>query len=154
MKKITKWEIAGVLAAIAAVLYRLGGIGLPFNTKLRDLGVPFCMLTFFLVVGAWNWWLLLCFSLMFAAQTTYFKKKGEDAKWYNWLMVGVAFSVCMLPYSIATQTWFGFFCRSAVVIIFTATWSESIDQDWLEEGGRGLIQIITLPLLLPGMPIL
>jgi hypothetical protein len=145
-KKKLFWVVP--LAGIGAVLYRLGGIGLPFNTKFRDLGIPLCMLLFFIIVGAWNWWLLLCAVLMFGAQTSYFKKKGEDAKWINWLFVGIAFSLCMLPYTMATKLWTGFILRSCVLYFFTPIWSSWISIDWLEEGGRGAIQIITLPLLL------
>jgi hypothetical protein len=148
MNKTRIWTVTGILSGLAAVLYRLGGIGLPFNTKFRDLGVPFCMLAFFLFSGIWNWWLLLCWGLMFAAQTTYFKKKGTDAQWYHWLFCGLAFSFCMLPYSWAAGHWLGFTYRFFAVTTLTTIWSQAISIDWLEEGGRGFIQIITLPLLL------
>ena len=147
LKRSRGEKLAGVLAIVAAFLYRMGGIGLPFNTKVRDLGVPSVMIVYFILSNAWNWWLLLCFPLMFGAQTSYFKKKGVDAKWWNWLLVGIAFSVCMLPYSIAIGNLVGFNIRFALVTIFTTLWSENISIDWLEEGGRGFIQIITLPLL-------
>ena len=62
-------------------------------------------------------------------------------------MVGVAFSLCMLPFSINIGNISGFVFRSMVVTVFTVLWSEFIGKAGLEEAGRGFIQIITLPLL-------
>lgn len=125
----------------------MGGVGNPFNTKIRDLGIPFLMVTYFLSNGLYGFWLPLCFILMFGAQTTYFKDKGEDAKWFNWLFVGLAFSFCMSPFVLVFGTWKGFGIRSIIVTGFTLGWSQLIGNADLEESGRGLVQIITLPLL-------
>lgn len=135
-----------LISILGALLYRLGGIGKPFNTKVRDCGIPSCMLLLFILNNNWHPILLLCALLMFAAQTTYFKKKA-NSKWYNWVGVGFLLSICMLPYTIAVGNYSGFFLRSAIVILFTTLWSELIQNVWLEEGGRGFIQIVTLPLL-------
>lgn len=140
--------IALVLACLSGIFYRLGGYGLPFNTKVRDFGVPSCMITYFMLTEHWNWILILCFGLMFGAQTTYFKKKGSDAKWYNWLLVSLAFSFAMLPYTWITGHWVGFELRTLVVIVITVIWSELIGNVNFEEFFRGFIQIITLPLLM------
>lgn len=135
------------LSFISGLLYRAGGYGPPFNTKFRDLGVPSIMLIYFWTTGHWDSSLWLCFLLMFGAQTSYFKEKGSNAQWINWFWVGMAFSVAMLPYSIHTGQWPGFFWRSLAIIPFTILWSEFIGWDDLEEFGRGAIQIVTLPIL-------
>lgn len=132
---------------LSAFLYRLGGVGDPFNTKIRDLGVPTCMLVVMALLGHWHNILLLCFLLMFGAQVSYFKKKGELPIWYNWLLVGLAFSAAMLPYSVVIKNYDGFLYRSIVVTVFTIIWSEVVNLDWLDEAGRGFVQIATLPFL-------
>jgi hypothetical protein len=134
-----------LFASVGAVLYRLGGTS--FGTKYRDWGIPTCMIWYFLVTGVEHWSLCLCWLFMFGAQTTYFKKKGSDAKWFNWLFVGLAFSLSMLPYSIAGGDISGFLLRGLVVTLFTVLWSELVREAWIEEAGRGFIQIITLSLL-------
>ena len=136
-----------VLTTIGAVLYRLGGYGHGYNTKIRDLGVPACCAVYFVFTQHWNWILVLCLGLLFASQTTYFKKKGSDAKWYNWLFVGLAFSISFLPYSLVVGNMAGFLYRTVIVTVFTVLWSEFIGRDTTEEMGRGAIQIATLPLL-------
>ena len=138
---------ASILACISGVLYRLGGYGPPFNTKVRDFGVPSCMAVYFAITGHWHWILILCFGLVFGAQTSYFKRKGWDAYWFNWLYCGLAFSFALLPYAWATGHWAGFGIRTVVVTGFTIGWSVLIGWDDAEEFGRGFIQIITLPFL-------
>ena len=149
-----------ILSILAVGLYRCGGGGsdlwvryhfLPkwlFDTKARDVGVPLCMLTYFAITAHWRWILVLCFGLMFGAQTSYFKKKRTDAQWYNWVFVGLAFSICMLPYAWATGHWMGFLWRTLIVTCGTVAVSELSGKDFVEEFGRGAIQIATLPLLL------
>lgn len=141
---------AVILSILAGGLYRAGGYGPPFNTKVRDFGVPSCMIAYFAITGNWHWVLILCFGLMFGAQTSYFKRKGWDAFWFNWLYCGLAFSIALLPYAAVTGHWMGFGLRTLTVTIFTVLWSEFIGWDDAEEFGRGFIQIITLPLLLVG----
>lgn len=148
------------LTILAGIFYRLGGMGfdgwmkfrfLPqwvFDSKARDVGVPLCMMAY--MANHWHWVLIFCFGLMWGAQTTYFKKRGTDARWYNWIFVGLAFSMALLPYSIAVGNLPGFLLRSIVVIVSVPLWSVAIGKDWLEECGRGMIQIMTLPLLFIG----
>ena len=136
-----------VLACLAGVVYRLGGYGPPFNTKWRDLGIPALVMAYFTVTGHWHWSLVPCFLLLFGAQTSYFKRPGQDATAFNWFLVGLAFSFALLPYAWAMDFWAGFGLRMLVVTGFTVAWSCFLGQDWIEEGGRGAIQIITLPLL-------
>ena len=144
---MTNLMILIVLSILGGILYRLGGRGEPFNTKYRDFGIPTIMVLLMTILSGWHWSFIACALLMFAAQTSYFKKKGTDAKWWNWLFVGLAFSACMIPYAWGKGIWIGFIYRSIIVTGFTILWSQFIDNDFWEESGRGFIQIITLVLL-------
>lgn len=147
------------LTILASILYKFGGGGfdlwmkfrfLPqwcFDSKARDVGVPLCMMAY--MAFHWHWVLIFCFGLMWGSQTSYFKKRGSDARFYNWIFVGLAFSLALLPYSIAIGNLPGFLLRSIIVTVFVPVWSVAIGRDWLEEGGRGAVQIATLPLLIP-----
>lgn len=135
------------LAFLAGVLYRMGGAA-GFNTKYRDLGVPCVMLAAMKVLGHFHWSLFICFGLLFGSLTTYFKKKGADAFWYNWLIVGLAYSIAMLPFTIiVTHNWLGFGVRVAVLTTLITLWSEFVGNAVIEEWGRGVAIIVTLPLL-------
>ena len=134
-----------ILSICSAFLYRMGGY---FQTKIRDFGVPSCVILWFLINNYYNLILIPIFFLIFLSQTSYFKKKGTDAKWYNWIFVGLAFSLSLIPIPIISGNWLGFIYRTLLVTIFTTIWSESISNDVVEESGRGFVQIATLPLLL------
>jgi hypothetical protein len=140
-----------VLSAIAGLLYRMGGAA-GFNTKFRDLGCPTLGLLLLWVTDGFHlplWWAyLLCFGLYFGSLTTYWKKKGTDAHWYNWIFTGLGYSIAFLPYAIATGHWVGFAIRTIVVTFGIMFWSEKIGNVVWEESGRGVISTITLPLLL------
>lgn len=125
--------IAGI---ISAALYRLGG---QVQTKIRDLGVPTIMLLYFVVTKHFHWSLLICFVLMFGSLTTYWKKKGTDAQWYNWMFTGIGYSLCMLPYVLFNHHWIGFAERTIFVVAATTLWSQFIGEVNAEEGGRGFI---------------
>lgn len=146
------WFNAALLSMAGAYCYRRGGTSA--GTLWRDIGVPACMLSFFFHTGNWNWILLFCFVLMFAAQTTYNKWaqrligiKTDDVMWVGWLVTGLAFSFALFPYAIATGHWAGFGWRTLAVAGFTVVWSEICGSDVWEERGRGWVQIITLPFL-------
>lgn len=138
-----------ILAFLSAVLYRMGGSG-KFNTKVRDMGCTACLIAALIVLGFTHWSLLLAFGLQFGALTTYFKKKGKDAKFWNWLLVGLAYSLSALPIAFFYHDWIGFFIRTVALSGLIVLWSQLIGKDWLEEGGRGALIILTLPLLLIG----
>lgn len=142
-----QWLTALILAAPAGWLYRLGGSG-KANTKARDVGVVLCMVVWMALNHKLIWIATVPAAiLMFLAQTSYFKKKGEDAKWFNWVFVGLAFSISLIPYAIYTGHWVGFGVRLFIVTLFTTLWSEFQGNVQVEEPGRGAVQIITLPLL-------
>jgi hypothetical protein len=129
------------------VLYRMGGSG-NYPRQARLIGVPLLAVILLAVCGGWNWWLLLCIPLMIGAISTYWKKKGSDAKWWNWLLHGLGIAVAMLPYAIATQHYVGFGIRCLVLPLLIMLWSERIGNAVWEEWGRGFLIGITIPLLL------
>ena len=140
------------LSIAGAYLYRRGGTSA--GTLWRDLGIPCCMLAYFLITAHFHWILILCFGLTYGSQTTYNKwaqrligVKTDDVMWVGWLVTGMAFSFATLPYIAFTGHWAGFAWRTLVVTGFTVAWSELIGVDVWEERGRGWIQIITLPFL-------
>jgi hypothetical protein len=141
------------LSILSAILYRMGGAK-GYDTKFRDLGCPtISLITLFVcqpfILTYW-WAYLLCFGLYFASLTTYFKKKGEDALWWNWCCVGLAFSLSFLPYAFISGCWLGFMVRGIVLIICIPLWSVSQGNAVREELGRGFLANITIPLLLIG----
>ena len=146
--KIAEMNIIITILAIitGAILYRLGGAE-GYNTKIRDFGVPTVGIGLLWFLGGWNWWLIFCFGLYFASMTTYWKK-GPDAKWHNWLLTGLGYSLAFLPYTIATGHWVGFTIRTVIVTLGVMIWSELIDNPVWEECGRGAITTCTIPLLL------
>ncbi len=133
-------------SAASAILYRLGGAA-GYNTKFRDIGCSLisCMLIGYLI--AWNWTLVLVFGLTWASLSTYWKRTA-DARWHNWLMVGVGISLATLPFTISEGNWIGFVIRTFVLGITTMLWSELNDNPVWEECGRGALIILTIPLML------
>lgn len=144
-----------LLSVGSGALYRLGGSSLPIEniTKFRDVG---CSLIGCLMLALIDWplsgaaWigLFLSFGLAWGAMTTYFKQKGHDAKWWNWMLVGLAFGICFFPYVMATGQWIPFIYRTIITTCFITIWSESIGWDVLEEFGRGFIFAISLLIFL------
>lgn len=137
-----------ILASIiSSCAYRMGGAS-GYSTYYRDVG---CSLLSVLMLGyiiAWHWILILVFGLTWGALSTYFKKKGTDAKWFNWILVGLALSLATLPIIIVYGHWVGFFLRTIVLSLSIMSWSETNDNAVLEECGRGFLIPITIPLLL------
>ena len=139
-----------ILSAIAGILYRCGGAS-GFNTKFRDMGIPTCVTLALLSLGLFNnfglWTivsLIATFGLVFGAQTSYFKEKGTEAKWKNWLLVGLAFSCALAPIAWVTGKWFAWVLRLFILTGFTILWSEWQDNVVWEESGRGAAQVLTL----------
>lgn len=143
---IVKFLAVIVASTLASILYRLGGAN-GFNTKYRDVGCSLitCLLAGYLL--SWHWTLILCFGLLWGALSTYWKRT-PDAKWYNWLITGVMYSVAMLPYVIAEGIWLGFLSRTIVLGALTMIWSEITNDAVWEECGRGALLTLTVPLIL------
>lgn len=151
--KILTWLIVSILAG---VLYRMGGAA-GYNTKVRDLGVPTIVTVYLLTLGLkaslWSFCGLvvayfIAFGLLFGALTTYWKKKGTNVHWWNWLFTGLGYSLAALPIALYTGHWIGFGIRCAVLTGLIVWWSETQGNVVWEEGGRGFLIIATLPLLL------
>jgi len=123
------------------VLYRMGGSG-EYNTKARDFGCPAVAVVSALNIGLRHWSLFICFLLLFGAMTTYWKRKGADAKWYNWLMTGFMYAMAFLPVVWFLARWEDFICFGAFLSLATMIWSELMDDVVWEECGRGAILII------------
>jgi len=147
------------LSCIGAVLYRIGGIGGKWylNTKVRDLGVPAATLgLLYLLGGTAVWWVWLASYLwMYVAMTTYCRVGKQlipdphrpVIAWYNWLLTGLHYGVAMLPFIWYNNLWIGGCIRTFWLGIAIMAWSELMDDDFLEEGGRGFLTVATIPML-------
>lgn len=143
------------LSVLGGILYRAGGIGKPYNTKWRDIGVPCVMLIAMSALGLWHWSLIPCFLLLVASLTTYNKWLGvllglgkDDVHWPSWVITGGFYGLSMLPYAYFTEHWGTMGIRVIALAILICLWSEWIKIDWLEEGGRGFLIVATLALFL------
>ena len=150
---------------INSCLYRAGGMGkeltanptwMPMwmrNTKFRDFGCPTILTILLTLMFGWNWWLILCWFLLFGALTTYwddFSKHFKDQDLWCWIFVGLGYSISILPWVISTGAWIGFILRTLYLTTLTAVWSLSIDSAEWEEYGRGFLLVATLPLFMIG----
>jgi len=153
MKNLKRKSLVVIIASlISGVLYRMGGAK-GFNTKFRDLGVPMVGLILMLILYPhYDWKTLLSyflfFGLYFGSLTTYWKKKGESAKWYHWLLTGLGYSLAFLPFTFVSGYWLGFVLRCILCSAGIMIWSEKVSNAVWEEFGRGLIATATIPLLL------
>ena len=146
------FSIILLASILAGCLYRAGGSD-SFDTKVRDLGVPTIgILLMVFLYPNYGWKILLAyfftFGLYFGALTTYFKKSGTEAKWWNWLFHGLGISLAFLPFALVSGLWLGFLLRCIVCSLGIMIWSEKISNVVWEEAGRGFLATITLPLLL------
>ena len=143
------WMIG--LSIISGILYKLGGTSA--GTKWRDIGCPLIalLICLWLLKGLEFrfWWAyLLTFGLGWASMTTYWKRKGTDAKWWNWLLTGLGYSLAFLPIAFATGHWIGFIIRTIILTYLITAWSEFQSNATWEEFGRGFLYMATIPLLL------
>lgn len=162
MKNWLKGVLTAALAALAGIFYRMGGSG-NYPRWVREVGVG-CVLNFeFWVLGIWNWGAFLCLGSVWI-ESTYFKIKGKAGA-FSWILVGVSFSIATLPWllwedlvSKRYSSWKGYTIRVFVCTVLTAFWQLYLSDKvakWLkttkditDENGRGVIQIVTMPLLL------
>jgi hypothetical protein len=121
------WQII-ILSLISGILYRLGGIGDPFNTKVRDFGCP----TIALITLIWTldiyapWWIhFISFGLMFGAMTKYWDYWGsDDVEWYEWALTGFMYGLSFIAYPIDSHHWLGFGLRTGFLTIFMPLWKK------------------------------
>ena len=139
---IALWIVLEVILVIAsAILYRMGGAD-GYNTKWRDFGCPLAAVASALIIGLRHWSLVLSFGALFGTMTTYWKRKGEDAQWYNWLMTGFMYAMAFLPTVWFLSRFEAFVYFTLFLSIATMIWSEAMDDVVWEECGRGVILII------------
>lgn len=132
---------------LAAWSYRDGGSS-NGQRWIREVGVGLAEIFALSILFGWNWWSLGIMATIWI-ETTYFKSK-PDAKWYNWMFVGMSFAVVPLPYIIAAHSpsvWFGFVVRSAFIIPFITIWRTFIGNVQWQEGVSGGVQILSLLIL-------
>lgn len=139
-----------VEAIVCGLLYRLGGIGKPFPTRLRDLGIPIVFLGIMFFHGMWTWWALLAAVLLLGALSTYWDWLfGEDNLYFH----GFACGLAMLPLCFAGVSLreIGIYsiCLSLVMGLLNTVCNKFHvkHSDWVEEIGRGMIIRLALPLL-------
>jgi len=136
------WTVISSL--ISSVVYRLGGIGNPFPSKIRDWGCTLISLIWcvkFLPQVDW-WWYLLSFILSWLALTTYHDWTGTDNFYLHGFFIGLA----LLP--ITYHLWVLCLIRAVVLGLAMGLWCKVFKNDIVEECGRGAFIIITLPILL------
>jgi hypothetical protein len=144
---ILKIALTILAAGLSGTLGRMGGSD-KYNTKWRDIGCSLVACAVAWLWFGWHWTLIIAFGLQFGALTTYFKKKGQPARWYNWLIVGLAWSVAFLPYIWVQGLWVGLGIRSIILPLAVMGWCVLIGNVVWEEVGRYAILILTIPLLL------
>jgi hypothetical protein len=105
-----------LLSILAGILGRMGGVGKPFSTKMRDLGVPLCLTIALLVLRVdCPWWaLLIAFGAVFGACTTYLDSIfGYDNFWASGALVGLA----SFPVTLFTGHWWLFAARAVLLAV-------------------------------------
>ncbi len=152
-----------VLSITASATYRMGGAS-GYPRFIRELGSVICMIGIMLSLGLWNLGIIPSAGAMYGLETTYFKKKGEDATLFNWILVGFAFGISMLPWALwcaffaHRSHWLGFGLRTAFTTGTVPFWQcylsakvaikIKVGKDVSDEVGRGFINAVSLPLLL------
>jgi hypothetical protein len=121
-----------IATILCAILGRMGGAS-GFNTKFRDMGVPFVACLYAFLLGCHSWWLILSFGLMFGALTTYWDFLfGYDQFYFHGLVIGVATA----PIALVTGHWLHFLGVVVLSSLWMGFWSKVIKWDVLEEGVR------------------
>ena len=140
------------LSICSAIAYALGGMGGAWwkNTKVRDWGTPVCALSILYIYGVPLpiWVTVVTFILMWAALSTYCTPKDqEDVYAINWTCTGLLYGLTSIGVAFTTKHWMGFWLRVATLGLLIPLWSVKTNKAWLEEGGRGFLFAITMPLL-------
>ena len=139
-----------IASVLSGILYHLGGIGKPWNTKWRDWGVPLVLLSaYFLLTHIFVWYCYVAsFLLTWLALSTYWKKDGVDAEGWNWFLHGLGIGLGMLPFLFVGMHWSVIVLRAFVLGVAMMVWSQLIDNAATEEFGRGVLIVLTLPLII------
>ena len=140
------------LSFISGLLYHLGGgAEKGYNTKWRDWGCSLIALICLWLLKGLNfafWWGYIAFFLLsWGALSTYWKK-GVDAKAINWFFHGFGCGLATIPFYWLGIHWWAILVRTVILGLTMMWWSENNDDVFWEEGGRGTLIILTLPILL------
>ena len=146
-----------ILAVVASsILYRLGGIGNPFNTKFRDFGCSIVMYSYMLTIWYplnWVGWTMLGLAVFFTflSLTTYYDKIfGYDNLFAHGFVIGFA----ALPLVFVGISGWQIIYRAIILSLFMGALNWWVEEhqiqrsDWIEELGRGAIITLTIPLLM------
>lgn len=135
------------LAAACGWAFRFGGSknGIRF---IRELGVGITEIAALFIWFGFTFWSIPICGLAFI-ESTYFKSKGSDAKWWNWLLCGLLYSCICLPVVFVYHIhWYAFLIRLCILTPVITLWRTfQGDVQW-SEVGAGAWQILTIPLLL------
>lgn len=149
---IYKLLITLALSFLNGMFYRMGGSG-NYPRWTRPLGIGlYTIATIFIWAGfhldLWEiFGVIASGGISAGMSTTYFKKKGADAHWFNWAFVGFALSLSLLPLAWTHNLWLGLLIRTVILTPAITLWSQFIGLDILEENGRGFLHIATIPLM-------
>lgn len=159
MKK-NNWKLTLLVISIASmlsgILYRLGGIGKPFKTWMRDWLIP--PLAYGVLLFFWNptnvlggAMLLPSIALTGGALTTYWDKLfGKDNFYMHGFMIGLG----AFPLYWSGIHWYMILSRAILMGILMGLINLVVNKfkikysDWIEEISRGIIILITIKLLL------
>lgn len=97
---------------------------------------------------------VISFILTLGSLSTYHKwlnklfgKTTEDSWWFNWLAYGLGIGLAILPVTFLGISWYLIVLRAIVLGLAMMVWSELNDNAVWEECGRGVLIILTLPIL-------
>ena len=136
------------LAALCGWLFRVGGSANTHARWARMFGVEVSELGGLILWFGWSPWILLTTGLAWT-ECTYFKKKGTDATWINWMFCGLQYSAIPIPLLfVHILGWKGLVIRALVLTPIITLWRTfQTDVQW-SESGAGAWQLLTLPLLI------
>ena len=142
------------LGGICAILYRLGGIGKPFKTWMRDWVIPPIIYGYLVYHNHNNWWLLFpAIILTGGALTTYLDKLSSDGEG-NFYLHGFMVGLGAFPFIWAGVAWWLVVARAVLLGLLIGKLNWLVNKftipfsDWIEELGRGFLIGVSILLLL------
>lgn len=157
------------LSLLSGILYRLGGIGKPFRSWMRDWlipGVVIVVMIFILKIQAPWWAYLISYPLMGGALCTYWDDsddpfKDSFSRIINWMypednfyLHGFIIGLGLFPIAIVGSLgWIPLLIRAVVLGFLMGGLNWLVHKlnipfgDWIEELSRGAFIIVTLILL-------
>ena len=144
------WVIG--LSIVSGILYRGGGMDrcMGGHPKERDWGCSLiALICLWILTKSFNLWAYLaCFCLSWLALSAYWKGKKTDMQWYHWSIHGFGVGLAAFPLYWLEIAWWLILARAVILGLTMMWWSENNDDVFWEEGGRGALITLTLPILL------